>query len=505
MRALSMSLFTAPRFAIGACDHRTRGRLVALIGVLISLAAWAPTNAKAQGRTADPERPYNILFLMCDDLNTNLGCYSHWQVESPNLDRLAARGTLFSNAHCQYPLCGPSRASMMTGLYPDQTLMTGNAVYVRRHTPDVVTLSQYFRRRGYFATRIGKIYHYNVPLHVGTSGHDDPESWDYTINPRGRDRDELDETFTIQAGRYGGTLSWLAAEGSDDEQTDGIAAIEAMERLEHHAQSDEPFFLAVGLYRPHTPYTSPRPYFERYPTDSVRVPTIPDGYYDTLPQPARNSVARRDQVNLEERLKREALQAYYASITFADRQLGRILDKLEETGLADRTIIVFTSDHGYHMGEHGHFQKMTLFNDATQVPLIIAVPGLTHGERAATGAELIDLYPTLVELCGYDRPEHLSGVSLVPALRDPSNVVRDSVLTRMGQGYTVRNGRYRFTQWGEDGANGVELYDREKDPEELVNLATRPDYQEALQEMSALLKQRVEAARVPPPGVRQVQ
>ena len=202
------------------------------------------------------ERP-NVLFLICDDLNCDIGCYGHPQVKTPNIDRLAARGVRFERAYCQYPLCGPSRASFMTGLYPDQNLVKRNAIYIREHVPNVNTMSQMFRDAGYFATRIGKIYHYNVPKHIGTGGHDDPYSWNYTINPRGRDKDDEDKIFSLQPGSFGGTLSWLAADGTDAEQTDGIAATEAARMLDKHAKDGRNFFLAVGLYRPHTPYVAP--------------------------------------------------------------------------------------------------------------------------------------------------------------------------------------------------------------------------------------------------------
>ena len=228
-----------------------------------------------------------MLFLICDDLNCDLSCYGHPQVRTPNIDRLARRGVRFEHAYCQYPLCGPSRASFMTGLYPDQTLIHRNAIYVREHLPDVITLPQLFRSAGYFATRIGKIYHYNVPKHIGTSGHDDPYSWNYTINPRGRDVDEEHLIFSLRPGSFGGTLSWLAADGSDDEQTDGIAAQAAVRLLADYARQERSFFLAVGLYRPHTPYVAPQKYFDMYPLEQIEVPRVPAGYLDTLPVPAR--------------------------------------------------------------------------------------------------------------------------------------------------------------------------------------------------------------------------
>jgi arylsulfatase A-like enzyme len=395
----------------------------------------------------------------------------------------------------------------MSGLYPDQTLIHRNAIYLREHLPNVQTMSQMFRNAGYFATRIGKIYHYNVPKHIGTSGHDDPYSWNYTVNPRGRDVDDEDIIFTLRKGQFGGTLSWLAADGTDAEQTDGIAAAAAIDQLEKHAKDHTSFFLAVGLFRPHTPFVAPKKYFEMYPLEKIVVPTIPDGYLDTLPAPARQSVRRKkDQINLADNLARQAIQAYYASITFADAQLGLILDALDKTGLADNTVIVFTSDHGYHMGEHGHWQKTTLFENAARVPLIIAGPGIKAvGKSTSAPAEMVDFYPTLAELCGLDAPSYVSGVSLVPALRDSSATPRTSALTQYANGYSVRTSRYRFSAWGEDGSAGVELYDHETDPQEMTNLASRPEHAATVTELTDLLRDRITDAGIKPKGVDQIQ
>ena len=444
-----------------------RASLVFLLGLLT--ASFGGGECRGAARGAAP----NVLFLICDDLNCDLGCYGHPQVKSPNIDRLAQRGVRFENTYCQYPLCGPSRASFMTGLYPDQTLIHRNAIYIREHLPNVVTLAQMFRNHGYFATRIGKIFHYNVPKHIGTSGHDDPYSWDYTINPRGRDVDDEASIFSLRPGSFGGTLSWLAADGTDDEQTDGIGATEAVRLLKRYAQQGKRFFLAVGLYRPHTPYVAPKEYFAMYPQDQIIVPEVPNGYLDTLPKPARQSITRKkEQLNLPKDLARQAIQAYYASTTFADAQIGRVLGALDETGLTENTIVLFTSDHGYHMGEHGHWQKTTLFENATRVPLIIAGPGVEDvGRSAKVPVEMLDFYPTLAELCGLPAPKHLSGVSLVPVLKDAAAQPRQSALSQYANGYSLRTARYRYTQWGENGSEGAELYDRQADPQELTNLA----------------------------------
>ncbi len=467
--------------------------------LLVSLVCLPCQRAAAQD-------PPNVLFLICDDLNCDLGSYGHPQVKSPNIDQLARRGVRFENAYCQFPLCGPSRASFMTGLYPDQNLVRRNAIYIREHVPSVQTMSQMFRANDYVATRVGKIYHYNVPKHVGTSGHDDPYSWDFTVNPRGRDKAEEHLIFSLQPGQFGGTLSWLAADGTDEEQTDGIAATEAVALLEQYAKSEQSFFLAVGLYRPHTPYVAPKKYFQMYPQEKIVVPQVPEGYLDTLPKPARLSITRKkNQLNLSDKLSREAIQAYYASITFADAQIGRILDALEQTGLDENTIVIFTSDHGYHMGEHGHWQKTTLFENAARVPLIIAGPGVgAAGATARTPAEMLDFYPTLAQMCGLKPPSYLSGVNLAPALADPKAMPRNAALTQYGSGYSIRTPRYRYTEWGEEGVEGAELYDHQADSVEMVNLAGNEKHATTVAELSRLLRQRVTAAQTRPPGLEQI-
>ncbi len=476
------------------------GRIIACIFCVLSFLL-----VTIQSTTASDTKP-NVLFLICDDLNCDLGCYGHPQVQSPNIDQLAKQGVRFEHAYCQFPLCGPSRASFMTGMYPDQTLVHRNGIYIREHVPNVKTMSQMFRDNGYFATRVGKIYHYNVPKHIGTSGHDDPYSWNQTFNPRGRDVDDEDQIFSLVPGSYGGTLSWLAAEGTDAEQADGIAADIAIEQLKKFAKSKEPFFLAVGLYRPHTPYVAPKSYFEKYPVDQIKVPQSPDGYLKTIPASARKSVTRKkNQIDLPDKLARQAIQAYYASITFADAQLGHILSALKETGLDENTIVVFTSDHGYHMGEHGHWQKTTLFENATHVPLIIAGPGVTaKGQAAAAPAEMVDFYPTLAELCGLKAPASVSGISQVPALKDATATPRKTALTQYLNGYSLRTPTFRYTEWGKNGSEGVELYDHSSDPAEMHNLANQAETQKLRVELAEILHERIEQANAAPKGVKQI-
>ncbi len=460
--------------------------------VLLTLLAWGHCDARAD------DAPLNVLLIVSDDLNCDLGCYGHPLVKSPNIDRLAARGVRFERAYCQYPVCNPSRASFMTGLYPEQTGVLSNAQNFRDRWPELVTLPQHFRNHGYYAARVGKIYHYGVPMQIGTSGVDDPASWNEMVNPRGMDREVHDRIHTLQEGQFGGTLSWLNLDTADHEQTDGIGA-EAAGRLlaDHHPRrTGKPFFLAVGFYRPHTPYVAPSKYFDLYSRDEIEpVMEVPNDRDDIPPAALAD---RKGQRELTVDQRKEIIQAYYASISYMDAQVGRVLEQLEELELADRTVVVFTSDHGYHLGAHGLWQKGDLFEGSCHVPLIISVPGLpTAGSTCDDVAELVDLYPTLADVCGLDRPDHLRGISLKPLLEDPAAVGRTAaytVSTSRGRvqgkrplGRSLRTRQYRYTEWGHDGEFGIELYDYESDPDEIVNLARVEGHESIVTTMKQML------------------
>jgi len=473
---------------------------------VLCLLLFAAAGSACAAAPETPAGKYNVLFLIADDLNCDLACYGHPLVKSPNIDRLASRGMLFERTYCQFPLCGPSRASFLCGLYPDQTLVRQNAVFVRDRVPNVLTMPQHFRNHGYTPVRVGKLYHYGVPGTIGTDGHDDAPSWDRVFNPRGRDKDDEAKVFTLVPGQYGGTLSWLAADGTDAEQTDGIGAAHAVKLLEEFANSEKPFFLAVGFYRPHTPYVSPKRYFELYPRDKIEPPHVPENYLNTLPQPCVDALgAKKVNIDLPDETKREAMQAYYASITFMDAQVGHVLDALERVGLADNTIVLMTSDHGYHMGEHGHFQKMTLFENAARVPLIISAPGRKNaGSRSKSIVEMVDFLPTLAELCGLPAPPAKSGISQAAVLSDSAQAPRSAALTQHRDGYSLRTDRYRYTEWGPEGRDGAELYDHLTDPTEMNNLAGKAELAETISGLKKQLHERVAAARVVPEGLEQL-
>ncbi|MFO0954837.1 MAG: sulfatase [Isosphaeraceae bacterium] len=480
-----------------------------MLQTVLSLAAAALLQAGPTTTPADPPSKMNVLFIASDDLTNNaLGTYGG-PGETPNVDALARRGVRFDRAYCQFPLCNPSRASFMTGLRPDTLRVYENATQFRQNVPNAQSLPQTFRKAGYTVARVGKLYHYGVPGQIGTEGLDDPASWEKTVNPRGRDKDDEDMIFTLTpkaqgSGRFGATLSWLAAEGTDEEQTDGKIAREVVKLLRQNR--DRPFFLACGFFRPHTPYVAPKPYFGRHPLEAITVPTVPAGHREQGPAPAFGS-SKKEQDVMSDDLRKHAIQAYRASASFMDAQLGVVLRGLEELGLADRTIVVFISDHGYHLGEHGLWQKMSLFENSARVPLIIHDPRLKgENRRCARTVELVDLHATLADLCGVEAPK-TDGVSLKPLVEDPNRAweipaytqVSRGTPTTTGQrkarnspwfmGRSVRTERYRYTEW-DDGKKGVQLFDYETDPGELKNLADDPAHARTREQLSALLRSR---------------
>jgi iduronate 2-sulfatase len=491
-----------------------RNRKIFSCLLLVLCCGLIPSAARAQ---SNPAQKMNVLFIASDDLNNHLGGYGHPLVKSPHLDRLARRGMRFERAYNQYPLCSPSRSSLMTGRRPDATGVYDLQTHFRAKLPNVVTLPQMFRNNGYFAARVGKIYHYGVPGQIGTSGLDDPPSWDKFVNPKGRDKAEENLVKNLTPGRaLGSALALLRAEGADEEQTDGMVATETIKLLEEN--KDKPFFIAAGFYRPHCPFIAPKKYFDLYPLDKIVLPKEPAGHLNELLDASRWT--RPAYWGLSEAERREAIQAYYASITFMDAQVGRLLDALERLKLADNTIVVFWSDHGYLLTEHGQWMKQNLWEESARVPLLIAAPKARAKGRATTRTvELLDIYPTLAELCGLTPPAELEGCSLRALLDNPKAQWNKPAYTRIdrsdvqfGQaappanapqaqrsqpgprytGRSVRTERWRYTEWDE-GRRGVELYDHDQDPREYHNLANDPAHAKTTVEMRRLL-------RTPPVG-----
>ena len=463
----------------------------AFIRWCLSILAFLLGAAPTLGQQVRPKP--NVLLIMADDLNTDLGAYGHRVVKTPNIDRLAARGVRFDRAYNQFPLCNPSRASLMTGLRPDTIRIYELQTQFRANVPDAVTLPQMFRKNGYYAARVGKIYHYGVPGQIGTSGLDDPPSWDAVVNPKGIDKEEepLLTNFTPARG-LGSALAFYVSPSSDEEQTDGKVAAETIGLLE--ANRDRPFFIAAGFYRPHCPFIAPKKYFDAYPLDRIPVPRVSSTDMARIPSAALFTTPLN--WDIPEDGLRQSIRAYYASISFLDANVGRLLNALDRLKLTDNTIVVFMSDHGYNLGEHGQWMKQSLFERSARSPLIIA--GAQVSTRNASSpriVEYLDLYPTLAELTGLQAPANLEGRSLAPLVRNPDakwdhpafTQVRRGAAGKFFMGYSVRTERWRYTEW-DGGAQGVELYDEKNDPGEVRNVADDPSHKEVVAEMKRLLQ-----------------
>jgi iduronate 2-sulfatase len=455
-------------------NAKLRSLLVLLFGT---------TRVAVAAEKTTPEK-YNVLLIAIEDLNTSLGCYDHPLVKSPNLDRLAARGVRFDRAYCQYALCNPSRSSLLSGLRPDTSRIYNNSTPIRSVFPDIVTLPQLFKNSGYYSARVGKLYHYGVPGQIGTSGLDDAPSWNHFVNPRGRDRDDEADVINFTPGRgLGAALCWMEAKGTDEEQTDGKVAAETIRLLEEH--KDEPFFIAAGFYRPHVSDIATQKYFELYPLEKITLPKEPADHIANIPPIALT--CKPLNYGVEEEKLRTFKRAYFASISFVDAQVGKVLDALDRLGLADNTIVVMFGDHGWSLGEHGQWQKQLLFEEVARVPFMIALPKAKARGVCARTVELVDIYPTLADLCGLKPPTNLEGTSLRPLLENPKARWTQPAITqqvrqkdeRQIMGYSVRTGRWRYTEW-DNGKAGAELYDHNSDPHECAISPTMRGKQERL-------------------------
>lgn len=463
--------------------------LALLFGAVVASAA----------RAADPASPpntgkLNVLFIAVDDMNTDLACYGSPLVKTPNIDKLAARGVKFDRAYCQYALCSPSRSSLMTGLRPDATKIFDLKTHFRTTVPDAVTIGQMFKSNGYFSGRVGKIYHYGNPGDIGTSGLDDTATWDQVVNPAGVDKTALEKdviNLTPKRG-LGSSLSFLAdRKGEDAEHTDGKVATEAIKMLRE--RKDKPFFIAAGFYKPHCPYIAPGKYFDLYKQEDVKLPTEPAGHVKDIPPLALASTKPWPLAGATPDQARQAKLGYYAAVSFVDAQVGRIVDEVDRLNLWENTVVVFWSDHGFALGEHGLWFKQSLFEEAARVPMAIVTPGnkAVAGKVSSRTVELVDLYPTLADLTGLKPPANLPGHSLRPLLADPAAAWDSPAYTQVqrgGQimGRSVRTERWTYAEWDE-GKAGVQLYDHDADPHEYKNLAADPKHAGTVAEMKKLL------------------
>jgi len=450
---------------------------LALFGATQMFSASAQT-----GQTA-PKPKYNLLFIMADDMRPELGAYGNKLIKTPNIDKLASWGVRFDQAFVQYPLCNPSRASLLNGRYPTQTGVLDNRTWFGAEHPEFVSLPKYFKQQGYASLRTGKIFH---------GGIDDYEAW----TEGGEKRNFEGAINTTAPGQNPQNSDRIVAlEGNGESHADYRFTTKAIEYLE--AYKDKPFLLMFGLTKPHSPPTAPKKMIEMYdaakmplPVDFAPRPTVPPGF-PKLSVPPRSSdlFIGRD---ASEQEAREVVRAYYASITFADYNVGRVLDALERLKLRDKTIIVFWGDHGYHLGEKGKWSKHnSLFEIGTRVPLMVVAPGAKgNGKASPRVVEAVDLYATLTDLCDLPRPPGIVGESLKPLLNNPQAKWDHPAYTvtkfSNNLGKAVRAERWRYVEYDDGGAM---LFDRRKDPHELKNLANDPAHAKVVQEMKALLKQ----------------
>ena len=450
------------------------------------LLPWWTGHTTAQSANKPSRRP-NVLFIVADDLRANYGDAIAY---TPNLKRLAQRAVTFNRAYAQYPVCNPSRVSLLTGLRPETTGVLGNNTFFRDKLPEIVTLPQWLRQNGYFTASLGKIFHRGLTMEDKRADWADAKSFEHI---RIYDATELGNRGEGRrlAGDEAPWCRWLAAEGTDEDQADGQIAAEAARLI--NEKKDAPWFIGAGFHKPHDPFVAPKKYFDLYPLENI--PLAVDPLLDGHARLPENSLAIPNAygrfAKFTDRERREFKRAYLAGVSFMDAQVGKLLDALDQNKLWDNTIVVFLGDHGYHLGEHGWWNKDTLFELSARAPLLVAAPGMQRGATANGLVEFVDLYPTLMELAGLSAPHKLEGASLTPLLKHPNGKGKAAaftvVLRNGGQhrGRTVRTERWRYTEWDE-GESGVELYDHRNDPGEYHNLANDPRFTRVKQTLKTL-------------------
>ncbi len=456
----------------------------------------------ANGQTKS-KKP-NILFIISDDLSAEtVKCFGQRQCETPNIDSLAKTGLMFERAYCQYPVCGPSRAALMSGMYPPSIGVMGNGMS-KRFTQILgkrPSMSQLFKNNGYYTARVSKIYHMRVPgdITAGVDGPDHGPSWTEKFNckapewyTKGEHEHLTNEKLKFDRNKhynlgFGGAFYVVKGESDGAEQADVLAADKAIEILEKH--QDKPFFLAVGFVRPHVPLVAPKSFYDPYDPKKMKLPKkVADDWKD-IPKAGISKNSNRSGLGGKILQQKKVTAAYYASVSFMDAQVGKILAALDRLKLRDNTIVVFTADHGYHMGEHDFWQKMSLHEESVRIPIVISGPGIKPGKTKSL-AQQIDIYPTLAELGGLEIPKHVQGKSLLPIIKDRSAKVHDEILCfRKKKDKLIRTEKYALLTYG--GTDEVELYDMQNDPRQYKNIARDPKYASVLKQLTSKLDARL--------------
>ncbi len=455
------------------------------------------------------KKDYNVLFIISDDLTaTAVSSYGNKVCKTPNIDKLASEGVRYTKAYCQYPVCGPSRASFMSGYYPHATTTFGYVSGRENIGDDRNTWSQLFKEDGYFTARVSKIFHMGIPIDIerGSDGTDDLASWNEKYNSQALEWQTKGEAELVQGNpdgkierKGGNVMTIVKADGDDLVHADGQTAEKACELIRKH--KNEKFFLAVGMVRPHVPFVAPKSYFDPYPFAKIILPEKVEGDWDDIPKRGINYVTSvNGKMSIEQQQK--AVAAYYASVSFMDAQVGKVLKTLKEEGLEDNTIVIFTSDHGFHLGEHDFWMKVSLHEESAKIPLIIKVPGKKPAV-CNSFVELIDMYPTVAELAGLKYSEHIQGKSLVKTLDNPKHEVRDMAfcVSQGGRTFLLRTVKWAYIQYDEDAKSGMELFDMENDPKQYTNLAYKPEYSKIVDDFQQKLRDKLEEVRTNDLGI----
>lgn len=455
------------------------------------------------------EKKPNVLFIISDDLTTTaVSSYENQTCHTPNIDKLASEGMRYTRTYCQFPVCGPSRASFMFGYYPNATETYGYTSGRENIGDERKSWSQLFKDNGYYTARVNKIFHMgSVDIMKGLNGQDDEASWTERFNSAAPEVHAEGESELVQNNPYGlkpvlrdrklngSNLMNIVKADEGQEHTDFKTAEKATELIRKH--KNEPFFLAVGFFRPHVPFVAPKEYFEPYPYQQIVLPPQVKDDWDDIPERGINYVTS---VNGQMRVEQEkkAVAAYYACVSYLDAQVGKVLKTLKEEGLEDNTIVIFTSDHGFHLGEHRFWMKVGLHEESVRVPMIIKVPGKKPGVCHSI-AEMLDLYPTAAELAGLKYSEHLQGKSLVATLDNPETTVRDAAFSmhRIDEGfaYLLRTRKWAYIQYDEDAGSGMELFDMDYDSKQYNNLAYNPQFANIIKDFQQNLKSKLMEVR----------
>ena len=441
-----------------------------VVGICVHVGAAVPASGKAM----------NVLFLVIDDLNTWMlnkdGRYAG-KVVAPNIRRLADSGVIFTRAYTASPKCSPSRTAFLMGVAPWESGHTENALDIKDNAAlkTAVSFPKLFKERGYFMVSSGKIGH----------GYGTGVEWDLE-HRHTRDPAPPGTPFNGFAKAKSGRLTerdWGVTHLKESEMNDTKVADCAIEALK--MKHDKPFFIACGLFHPHMPWYVPKKYFDMYPLDGLVLPPLKEDDLDDIPQQGQDLVCSTYETAIQHNQYEKGVQAYLATTSYADAQMGRVLDALENSPYKDNTIVVLLSDHGFHVGEKTHWQKSTLWEDGTNVLLMYRVPGLTKAKQVCDRpVSLLDIYPTLTELTGLQTPEHVAGHSMVPLLQDVNASHDYPIFTAYKNHITIRTDRHRLIRY-EDG--GMELYDCSKDPNEWTNLESNPEYASLKRELTAQL------------------